>query len=94
MHPAKEIDRRFHGEAANAEVTGHHALASHCFKEPEDILTLAKGIEKDRERADVHGVRAEPDQVGIEPGELCQQDADPLRLLGIWSSRSFSTARQ
>ncbi len=46
------------------------------------VFALAEAVEEDGERADVHGVRAEPDQVRLDAGELVEQHADVLRALG------------
>ena len=69
-------------KAADAEVAGHHALAGYRFKEPENLLAFAEGIEEDREGANIHGVRAEPDEMRIQPAQLGEQHANPLRALG------------
>ena len=58
---------------------GHH------LEDAQNFFALAEGVEEDRERADVHGVRAQPDQVRIEAGELGEQDANPLARSGISS---------
>ena len=82
LHAIEEVERRLHGEAADAEVAGHHALAGDGLKEAENLFALAEGVEEDGERANVHGVRAQPDQVRIEAAQLGEQDANPLRALG------------
>ena len=73
----KQIERRLHGEAADAEVAGHHALAGDCLKDAQDLLAFAECVEEDGQRADVHGVRAEPDQVRIQAREFGEKHADP-----------------
>ncbi len=69
-------------ETANAEVAGHHALAGYALKDAQNIFAFAERVEKDCERADVHGVGAEPDQVRIETREFGEQYPDPLRAFG------------
>ena len=81
LHAVEEVQRRLHRQAADAEVAGHHALAGHRLKDAQNLFALAEGVEKDGQRANVHGVRAQPDQVRIQPGQLGQQHAHPLRLL-------------
>src|SRR6185312_9831436 len=81
LNAAEEVERRLQRETAHAEVRGHHALSADGLEDAKNFLALAEAIEEDGERADVHGVRAEPDQVGIEPRELIQQHANPLRAL-------------
>ncbi len=82
LHAVEEIERRLHGQAADAEVAGHHALAGYGFKESQNFFAFAEGIEEDGERANVHGVRAQPDEVRIEAAQLGEQHANPLRALG------------
>ena len=95
LHAIEEIERRLHREAADAEVGGHHALAGDVLEDPEHLFALAEGVEEDGERADVHGVRAQPDQVRIEAGQLVEQHAQiHCARSGISSCSSFSTARQ
>ncbi len=89
---SKEVQRRLHGKAADADVAGHHALSGHSLKEAKNILAFAEGIKKDGERANVHGVRAQPDQVRIQAAQLGQQHPQPLAFAGISSPSSFSTA--
>ncbi len=85
----EEIQRRLHGEAADAEVAGHHALAGYRLKEPENLFALAEGVEEDGEGANVHGVRAEPDEVRIEAAELGEQNANPLGALGDFEAEKL-----
>ncbi len=79
---SKKVEGRLHGEAADADVAGHHALAGDGLKEAENVFALAEGVKEDGERANVHGVRAQPDQVGVEAAELGKQNAQPLGLGG------------
>jgi hypothetical protein len=43
---------------------------------------MSSRSQEDGQRADVHGVGPEPDQVRIEPRQLRKQHAYPLRLVG------------
>ncbi len=90
LHAVEEIERRLHGEAADAEVAGHHALAGYGLKEAQNIFALAEGVEEDGQRANVHGVRAQPDQVRIQARELGEQHADPLRASREFQGRAAS----
>ncbi len=89
LHAIKEVEGRLHGQAADADVAGHHALAGYGFKEAENVFALAEGVKENGERADVHGVRAEPDQVGVEAAQLGQQDAQPLGLVGNFQAEQL-----
>ncbi len=76
----EESQWRRKSQAADAEVRGHHALAADHFEQAQHVFALAEAIEKHRQRADVHGVRAQPHQVRVDAGEFVQQDAHPLRF--------------
>ncbi len=52
------------------------------LKETQNIFALAEGVEENRQRPYIHGVRAQPHQVRIQPRKLIQQHADPLRAIG------------
>ena len=77
------------GEAADAEVAGHHALAGDGLEDAENLFALAEAVEEDGERADVHGVRAEPDQVRLDAGELVEQDAEILGAFGNFEAEQL-----
>ena len=74
----EEMQGHFDGEAADADVGGHHALAADGFEDAEEVFALAEAVEEDGHGADVEGVGAEPDKVGVEALELHEEDADPL----------------
>ncbi len=57
--PARRLER----QPADAEIAGHHALAGEHLEDPQDLFALAEAVEEHRHRADVDGVRAQPDQV-------------------------------
>src|SRR5581483_10618841 len=82
LNAIEVVERRLHRQPADAKVAGHHPLAGHGLKEPLNLFALAERVEEDGQRADVHRVRAQPDQVRVQPRQLGQQHADPLRLLG------------
>src|SRR5208337_1658930 len=78
-----------HRKSADAEVAGHHALTGYSLKEAENLFALAEGVKKNGERANVHGVRAQPDEVRVQAAELGEQHADPLRALGNFETEQF-----
>ncbi len=49
------------------------------LEDAQQLFALAEAVEEDGERADVHGVGAEPDQVRVDAHQLHHQHADPLR---------------
>ena len=77
------------GDAADADVAGHHALAADGFEDAEDVFALAEAVEEDGEGADVHGVCAEPDEVRLDAGELVEQDAEVLGALGDFQAEEL-----
>ena len=89
LNAVEPVEGRLHGEAADAEVAGHHALAGDGLEEPENLLTFAEGVEEDGEGANVHGVRAEPDEVRVQPAQLGEQDANPLGALGDFQAEEL-----
>ena len=52
------------------------------LEHPQNVFALAEAIEEDRHRADIHGVRAQPDQVRVDARQFIQQHPHPLRALG------------
>ncbi len=82
LNALEESEGRLHREPADAEVAGHHPLAGHHLEDAENFFALAEGVEEHGEGANVHGMRAQPDEVRIEAGDLGEQDANPLGALG------------
>ena len=79
LHPIEPSERRLHRHAADAEVRRHHALAADRLEQTQHVFALAEAIQEHGHRADVHGVRAQPDQVRVDARQLVQQHAHPLR---------------
>src|SRR5207302_280755 len=73
-----KIARRLHAQTADADVAGHHALAAYRLKNAHQLLALAEAIEKHRQRANVHSMRAEPDQMRLNARQLIEQHAEIL----------------
>ena len=94
LDPLKPAGRRLQSQAANAEITGHHALAGDDLENLHDLFALAEAIEEDGHGAEVDGVRAEPDQVRSDASEFGEEHANVLGALGNFDAESFSTARQ
>ena len=76
-----EIKRRLHGQAADADVAGHHPLAADGLKDALQLFAFTEAVEEDGHRPDVERVGAEPDQVRVDASELLEQDAEPLGAL-------------
>ena len=81
--------RRLERQAADAEITGHHALAGEIFENFQDFFALAEAVEEDGHRAQVNGVRADPDQMRSAARQLREQHANVLRALGDFDSENF-----
>ena len=56
-----------------------HARARHRLVHVEDVLALAEAVDEDVHRTAVDAVRAKPEQVVQQPGELVEHHADVLR---------------
>ena len=74
--------RRFQGESADAEITGHHPLAGEHLEDAEDVFAFAEAVEEHGHRADIERVRAQPHQMAVDAGQLGEHHAHPLRLRG------------
>ena len=72
--------RRLKRQPADAEIAGHHALPREHLEDAQNLFALAEAIQEHRHRADIDGVRAQPDQVAVQARELGQHHAHPLRL--------------
>ena len=75
------VGGRLEGQAAGTEKAGHHSLARQIFENLQDFFALAKGIKEDGHRAQVDGMRAQPNQVRSAARQFRQQHADVLRAL-------------
>ena len=73
--------RRLKSHSADADVAGHHALAGELFQNTQDLFALAEAVKENAHRADIQRMRAEPDQVAVEPRKLRHHDTQPLRAL-------------
>ena len=62
--------------------------------EDHQLLALLEAPQRRRERADVHGLRRDVEQMREQPADLGEEHADELRALGTEMPSSFSTARQ
>ena len=68
--------------AAHAEVFGVHARARGALVEHHQLLALLEAPQRRRERADVHGLRRDIQEMRQQPPDLGEQHADELRALG------------
>jgi hypothetical protein len=62
---------------------------AHGLKDAQQVFALAEAVEEDGERADVHGVRAEPDQVRLDASEFVEENAQPLGAFGDLEFEEF-----
>src|SRR5262249_7986851 len=65
--------------AADAEIGGMHAAAGGALVEPHELFTLLKAPERRRERAHVHGLGGDIEQMRKQPSDFAIEDADELR---------------
>ncbi len=68
--------------AAEAEVLGVHAAAGGALVEHHQLLALLEAPQRRGERADVHGLRGDVEQVGEQAADLGIEHADQLGALG------------
>ena len=78
LHSLEPAEGGLEGQAANAEIAGHHALAGHHFEDVEDIFALPEAIEKDGHGSQVNSVASQPNQVALDARQLSQQNPYPL----------------
>src|SRR5271166_777222 len=78
LNPAEQINGRLQCKPSDAKIGRHHALAGDMLEDAEDLFTFAEGVEEDSHRADVQGVRAQPNQVRIQSRKLVQEHPYPL----------------
>ncbi len=80
--------------AAGAEIGRMHARARGALVEHHQLLALLEAPQRRGERADVHRLRGDVEEVRQEPADLGIEHADQLRARGTSMPSSFSTARQ
>ena len=90
-----QLRRQVLMHAADAEIGRMHARARGALVEHHQLLALLEAPQRRRQRADVHRLRGDVEDVREQPPDLAIEHADELRR-GAAPSRpsSFSTARQ
>jgi hypothetical protein len=81
--------RKIQSQPADANVAGHHALAGDKLKNLQDLFALAEAVKKDGHRAQIDGMRPQPDQVRRNALQLHHHHADVLRSLGNLEAEQF-----
>ena len=77
-----ELRRQVHVHAADAEILGVHAAARGALVEDHELLALLEAPQRRRERADVHRLRGDVEQVRQQAADLAEEHADQLSALG------------
>ena len=77
-----EPDRDVLEDPADLEVAGVHPLAGRHLEQVEDRVALAEAVPEQRDRAEIEGRGAEPDQVRHDPVELQVEDPQVLGAVG------------
>ena len=94
-HRGVEAARQILAQAADAHVAREHAEAGDQLVDVEQQLALAEAVEHHRDGADLHAVRAEPDQMAVDALQLGEQHADIFDTRsGTSTPSSRSTDRQ
>jgi hypothetical protein len=89
LHALEPISGRLQGQAADAEIAGHHPLPGQIFENLQDFFALAEGVKENGHRAQVDGVRAQPNQMRSATRQFRQQHANVLRALGNFDPQDF-----
>ena len=71
-----EAARQIFAQAADPQVTREHAEAGEHLVQIEQLLALAEAVHHHGDRADLHAVRAEPDEMAAETLQLGDQHPD------------------
>ena len=77
-----ELWRQVLMHAAGAEIGGVHAAAARALVEHHQLLALLEAPERRGERADIHRLRRDIEEVGEEAADLAIEHADELAALG------------
>ena len=77
-----QLDGQVLVHAAEAEVLGVHAAARGALVEHHQLLALLEAPQRRGERADVHGLRGDVEQMREQPADLGVEHADQLGALG------------
>ena len=89
-----QLGRQVLVHAADAEIRRVHARARGALVEHHQLLALLEAPQRRGERADVHRLRGDVEEVREQPADLAIEHADELRALGNLQPSSFSAARQ
>ena len=89
-----QLRRQVGVHAAHAEILGVHAAARGALVEHHQLLALLEAPQRRGERADVHGLRRDVEEMREQAPDLGVEHADELRALGDVQPSSFSAARQ
>ena len=77
-----ELRRQVLVHAAEAEVLGVHAAARGALVEHHQLLALLEAPQRRGERADIHGLGGDVEEVRQQPADLGVEHADELGALG------------
>ena len=77
-----ELGRQVLVHAAEAEILGVHAAAGGALVEHHQLLALLEAPQRRGERADVHGLGRDVEEVGEQAADLVVEHADQLGALG------------
>ena len=89
-----QLRRQILVHAAEAEIFGVHARAGRALVEHHQLLALFEAPQRRRERADVHRLRGDVEEMRQHPPDLAIEHADDLAAARDFDASSFSAARQ
>ncbi len=76
-----QLGRQILMHAARADIGGMHAAAARALVEHHQLLALLEAPERRRERADIHGLRGDVEEMREQPADLGIEHADELGAL-------------
>ena len=89
-----EVRRQVLVHAARPDVVGVHPRAGRTLVEDHQLLALLEAPERRRERADVHGLRRDVEEMREQAADLGVKHADELRAAGNGEAEELLDARQ
>ena len=78
----EQLERQVLVHAASAEIIGVHAAAGGALVKYHQLLALLKTPQRRRERADIHRLRGDVEEMRQEPPDLAIEHADQLGAPG------------
>jgi hypothetical protein len=85
VEPARQVLAK----AADPDVAREEPEPRNTLVDVQQELALAKAVKHHGHRAELHCVRAEPDQMAVDPLELGQEHANPFHAIGHFEAEKL-----